>query len=662
MVDFEAHGRTVRAQERNRPFLLSETSRFRVASRLAALASSILFLCIAAQGQAATDVLVNNYDNFRTGANLSESILNVSNVKPETFGRVFSYPVDAAVFSQPLVVTGVRIPTAGLRDVVYVATANNSVYAFDAQSGSGAPLWRTALTRLPSGNAATVTGIYSTPVIDRSSHTIYVVAGLMEDSHAKYVLHALDLSDGSEKSSGPVVIAGSVKVDASLVPFEPTTTRIAVQRAALAIAQDKVIVAFGGDFFEGWVFSYHKSDLQAPPSIFCTTCVSRVAAISGIDYLNADCVFLGPGGGIWQAGRGPVVDTDGMVYFFTGNKAHIIKNGCTIPRGNNSCAACSIASGCSCKGIGSQKVCRGPDTCVAHEAGNRQLFDVNESLIQLNPAAGLKLAGWFRPGNWDHPGANGLEVSDLDLGSAGPLLIPGTTRLIGGGKQGVLYVLDTTSTPSCVPSLTKTCLSPALPNPLQSFQLAPPPPPPHDYYRHLFGGPVIWSRSKAQGGPLAFVWRENDYLRSYPISDRFEGCDTNSPPPTTSHNCPSSAQSEDFIDRHPGGILAISANGGDAETAIVWASTNRGMNGPGKLMAFKAVAELSLPTHLTKIWDSDFCEEDRLDMGSDFVPPTVANGKVYLATGANKVEVFGLIRARECAVQPLPEIPGPMLQ
>jgi hypothetical protein len=80
--------------------------RFRVTRCLAALASSILW--VVADGQAATDVLVNNYDNFRTGANLSESILNVSNVKPETFGRLFSYSVDGAVLSQPLVVSGIN--------------------------------------------------------------------------------------------------------------------------------------------------------------------------------------------------------------------------------------------------------------------------------------------------------------------------------------------------------------------------------------------------------------------------------------------------------------------------------------------------------------------------------------------------------------------------
>jgi len=611
-------------------------------------------------GHAATDVLVSNYDNLRTGANLSESTLTVSNVRPETFGRLYSYAVDGAVQSQPLVASGLSLPDGSVRNVVYVTTLSNSVYAFDADRG-GAPLWHKPLTHLPDGSAAAATGIYSTPVIDRASRTMYVVAGLMHGAQPSFVLHGLDLVDGSEKRSGPVVIAGAARIASTLVRFEPTNTRIAVQRAALALAQGKLIVAFGGDYFEGWVFLYDAADLQAAPSAFCTTCVSRIAAISGIDYLNTDCTFLGPGGGIWQAGRGPVVDDKGMVYFFTGNKAHIIKQGCTIPRNDSACAACSSPGGCACKGVGSPRLCRGPDTCTANQSADGRSFDVNEALIRLDAGRGLALTGWFRPANWSASGPEGLEMNDLDLGSSGPVLIPGTTRLIGGGKQGVLYTLETTAPASCIPSLTNTCMSPSEPNPVQSFRVSPAPAPPNEYYRHLYGGPVVWARPPERGGALAYVWRENDHLRSYSIGDRFIGCNTDNPAPTTSHNCPSFAQSEDFIDHHPGGILALSANGADPASAIVWASTTRVINGPGQLMAFKALAESGAPGKLAKIWDSDLCEEDRLEAGSDFVPPTVANGKVYLATQTNKVEVFGLVESKTCTATPLPSV-GPMLQ
>ncbi|MEO6024513.1 MAG: hypothetical protein ABIP64_15645, partial [Burkholderiales bacterium] len=406
----------------------------------------------------------------------------------ETFGHVGSYAVDGPVFGQPLIATGIDIAHIGRHDALYITTANNFVYAFDANDVSATPLWQRSLTDLPNGNSASVTGILSTPVIDRTTNSIYVVAGLMEGTDARFVLHALDLADGSDKQAEPVVIDGSVRVDDSSVSFQPSNRRIAVQRAGLAIAQNKVIVAFGGDFFEGWVFAYDKSNLKAPPAVFCTTCASRSKAVSRVDYLDSTCTLLGPGGGIWQSGRGPVVDANGKVYFFTGNKQHVIKDGCIIPSSDNACAKCSADEGCVCKGNRSSKACRGPDACIANGAKDSKVFDTNEALIQLDSGAGLKLTAWFRPENWNASGVNGLEFNDLDLGGSGPVLIPNTNRIIGGGKQGVMYVLDTTrSSASCAPSLSETCM----PAPLQSFQIAPIPPAPKEFYRQILGGPVL---------------------------------------------------------------------------------------------------------------------------------------------------------------------------
>ncbi len=621
------------------------------------LAPALALLGTAAFAQA-IEVLTNNYDDARTGANLRERVLNLSNVRAETFGRLFRLPVDGPVYGQPLLAARVDLREKGVHDVVYVTTGSNSVYAFDAHDASALPLWRRELTRLPDGTAAPPLGIFSTPVIDRASRTLYVVAGLQRGAEARYVLHALDSADGSDKQSGPVVISGAVTLAGERVAFQPTQTRIAVQRAALAIAQNKVIVAFGGDYFEGWVFAIDKHNLKAPAATFCTVCASRLPAVSKVDYLDKDCVLLGPGGGIWQSGRGPVVDAQGLVYFFTGNKQHVIKDGCRVPQGVNACARCADEAGCLCRGAGAGKACRGPDACVAHHAGDGRQFDVNESLIQLHPSEGLRLTGWFRPDNWDDGDVNGLELNDLDLGGSGPVLVPGTSRLIGGGKQGVMYQFETARrSPECRPSLDETCIPP----PLQSFQVAPIPPRPHEFYRHILGGPVIWMRAQSAGGPLVYLWRENDHLRSYRLSDEFRDCDTNAPAPTTSHVCPSAAQSKEFIDRHPGGILALSAAGADPASAIVWVSTSRAVNGPGKLMAFQALPDAE-SKELVKIWDSDMCEGDGIEAGSDFVPPTVANGKVYLATAANSVDVFGLIPARECVRPPAGESFGPLLQ
>jgi hypothetical protein len=520
--------------------------------------------------------------------------------------------------------------------VVYVATVNNSVFAFDVTDNRNQVLWKRHLTAASADGERRDIGIVSTPVIDRESAALFVVTGAIEEKKSRYSLRALDLRDGSDKHGGPVMIDGGVEVDDQKVAFQPTDKRIAVQRAALALANGKVIVAFGGNFFEGWVFSYDAADLRRPPSAFCTTCVSRIRSISKVDYLSAECTFLGPAGGIWQSGRGPVVDDRGMVYFFTGNKAHIVKQGCLIPEGSN---ACALPGGCSCNGVGQEKVCRGPDTCIANRSQDRRSFDTHEALVKLDPGQGLKIAGWFRPDNWNAKGMHGLEFNDLDLGGSGPLLIPGTSRLIGGGKEGVLYLLDADPLQD-------------RPTPLQSFAIAPAPNPQLQYYRHILGGPVLWSRPTDPNGSRLFVWRMNDTLRSYRGTDHFAECDRRGVQPTGSENCRSIATSKERIDHHPGGILSISTNGEKADSAIVWAYTSIVGNGPGKLMAFRAMPDAAAPDRLEEIWESDTCTGDTIDNGSTFAPPTVSNGRVYVATGADRVDVFGLVPARPCENTP----------
>jgi hypothetical protein len=464
------------------------------AKTIALVYLAALIAAVASTGSVAApgDVLTQGYNPYRTGAQREEKILNVDNVRPSTFGKVASLPVDGYVHAQPLIVNGLQIQGKTAIDVVYVATGNNSMFAYDVTDNRNELLWKRHLTAAPADGERRDIGIVSTPVIDRESATLFVVTGTIEEKKGRYSLHALDLRDGRDKHGGPVPINGSVEVDDQEVGFQPTDKRIAVQRAALALANGKVIVAFGGDFFEGWVFSYDAADLRRPSSAFCTTCVSRIQSISKVDYLSAECTFIGPAGGIWQSGRGPVVDDRGMVYFFTGNKAHIVKQGCLIPEGSNACAQCALPGGCSCKGVGQEKVCRGPDTCIANQSQDRRSFDTHEALVKLDPGQGLKIAGWFRPDNWNAKGINGLEFNDLDLGGSGPLLIPGTSRLIGGGKEGVLYLLDA-DLPQDRPAL------------LQSFAIAPVPHPPLQYYRHILGGPVLWSRPTDPNGSRLFV-------------------------------------------------------------------------------------------------------------------------------------------------------------
>src|SRR5579863_888461 len=162
------------------------------------------------------DVLTNRYDISRSGANLRETVLEARKVCQTDFGKIFEREVDGDIYAQPLVKTNVNIPNVGPRDVVYVATVNNSLYAFDAESASvskpywrvtsqvlGQPVPKSEVTDLPPDqeyrNFDSNIGIVATPVIDDQTSTIYVVAFSKEAGAYHFRLHALDLATGREK-------------------------------------------------------------------------------------------------------------------------------------------------------------------------------------------------------------------------------------------------------------------------------------------------------------------------------------------------------------------------------------------------------------------------------------------------------------------------------
>ena len=142
----------------------------------------------------------------------------------ETFGKLATFPVDGLIVGQALYLPGVSIPGQGARNVAYVATMHDSVYAFDADNPNSAPLWMTSiLTYSPPGatpvpttilNSGGVTawaevGIVSTPVIDSASGTLYLVAETYENGDVVHRLHALDVATGLEKLGGPTTIAAA---------------------------------------------------------------------------------------------------------------------------------------------------------------------------------------------------------------------------------------------------------------------------------------------------------------------------------------------------------------------------------------------------------------------------------------------------------------------
>ena len=239
-------------------------------------------------GMAQVPVLTHHNDIGRTGQNLDETILNTSNVNVATFGKLFWKTVDGEIYAQPLYVPNLTIQ-GKTRNVVYVATEHNSVYAFDADDPTQVtPLWQVSLgTPVPSQDICIITGdtnpsdcpyldinpeigITSTPVIDPVAGIIYVVAKTKRTSDSTYhfFLHALDLTSGAEQLAGPTEITGQVTGSGTgssggVLVFDPTYH---LQRPGLLLMNGVVYLGFGsvGDMgnFHGWIMGYDATTLQ----------------------------------------------------------------------------------------------------------------------------------------------------------------------------------------------------------------------------------------------------------------------------------------------------------------------------------------------------------------------------------------------------------------
>jgi hypothetical protein len=538
--------------------IATSRARWCAAFTIAALAASFV-------AHAQVSVLMNRYDPARTGANLEETTLTTANVNVSQFGKLYSYSVDGSVYAQPLYMQGVAI-NGVTHDVLFVATMNDKVYAFDADGSPATPLWTANFTNPPSVTPVPITdiaapdqnivgnvGIQGTPVIDSASRTLYLVARTKESGSYVQRLHALDITTGKERSGSPVKIAASVPGNAldatagasgKVITFDP---KVHVQRAGLALVNGVVLVAWAAHEdltpSHGWIMGFDAATL------------ARVAAT----VVTPDVY----GGGIWQGGRAPAVDASGYVYFATGN---------------------------------------GPWDGARNFGDSLLKFSVSRS--------GLTLLDYFTPSN-----EQTLNTEDDDLSGSGFTLLPGTNLLLGGGKEGVLYLLN------------KDNLGHKVSNDAQIVQKI------AVAGGHVMGGPVYWNSPSA--GPLVYNWSENDYLKAYRLSG---GKLATSP----------FAQGQVVSPGHPGGSLTVSANGSTSKTGIVWASMPTDVDGihglvAGILRAFDAET-------LREIWNSNQnATRDRAGTLMKFVPPVVAKGRVYLPSHDNAVHVYGNMSATTTA-------------
>ncbi|HEY7855744.1 MAG TPA: hypothetical protein VIC32_04815, partial [Terriglobales bacterium] len=248
---------------------------------------------------AAAQVWTWQGDNTRSGVYV-DSQLTPTNVNPTQFGLLRRYKVDGQVYAEPLYVAGVQLADGQPHGLAFVATAHDSVYAFDLGGADTAPVWVDHLggpvdagAALHCGDIYPEIGIIGTPVIDLATNTLYVVAKTTEPDHSyAQRLHALDLATGGEKFGGPTLIAAP--------GFDPLWEN---QRAGLLLNHGVIQVAWAGycdkGLYHGWLLSYDATTLALRSAFNATP--------GGTD------------GGIWQSGAAPAADAAGSVYLSTGN-------------------------------------------------------------------------------------------------------------------------------------------------------------------------------------------------------------------------------------------------------------------------------------------------------------------------------------------------------
>jgi hypothetical protein len=275
------------------------------------------------------DVLTYHNDVARTGVQPAETVLTPSNVKSATFGKLYTFPVDGYLYAQPLFTGGLGMPDGNLHNVVFAATANGTVYAFDSDglNPSAGYLWKQSM--FATEEAAVLTADYGgcgdtvpessllgTPVIDRSTGTMYVVSTEKITASDTFTqkIHALSLIDGTEKFGGPTVITatypgtGDGAVSGTLT-FDALKQN---QRPALLLSNGTVWISWSShcDFknYHGYVIGYNASDVSKQTALFNNT-------PNGSD------------GGIWMSGGGPAADAAGYIYIVAGNGTFDVNTG-----------------------------------------------------------------------------------------------------------------------------------------------------------------------------------------------------------------------------------------------------------------------------------------------------------------------------------------------
>ena len=522
-------------------------------------------------------VVTQHNDNTRAGLNNQETKLTTANVNTQQFGKLFSMLVDDQVYSQPLVVGNLAI-ASGNHNVVFIATVNNSVYAYDGDNGS--LYWKKNFTvsgmrppnytDMSSGWCTPYTdftgniGIAGTPVIDTTAQTIYFVARSTDGNSFVQYLHAVNIVTGNEQPGSPVAISASVSGSGdgsvnNVVSFDPRRNN---QRQGLTLVSGMVYISFSSHCdwnpYHGWILGYNSTTLQQE--------------IVYNDTPN------GENGGLWESGQGVAADPQGNLYVVSGNG--------TVGQGN--------LYGLS--GNGTNETNANPDPT--------DLTDRGESALKLSPSGNtLQVSSYFTPTNYLD-----LNTNDLDYGVMGTLLIPNSSYYFTGCKDGNLYLLDKDNMGGYSNSGNQIQQTIAL-NTTMHCQPA--------YYL-------------GSANEFVYIWAENDQLRALSFNRGSNTFATNEIVSTDSG--PTGGCGAD---------LSVSSNGNAAGTGVLWATYAMSGDAatavsPGILRAFDA------NDITRELWNSNQTATDGVGNYAKFSSPTIADGHVYVPTFSSQVVVYGL--------------------
>jgi hypothetical protein len=587
----------------------------------------------------ATPVVTRSYDNGRTGANLNETTLTPALVAAKGLVRVRSFDLldgnfkdDLRIEAQPLYVPSLQMPDGKKHDVLFVASMGNFIWAFDVD-GNG--VWKTPQLGTPfrpahdpKGPRPTSTvidnwginvlwGILSTPVIDLDANRMYFVNWRVDANGKLGVFaHQIDIST-MQPVGQPIQLQAQLKdAQGNTVaghhgaPVQMQQSQ--KQRAALLLVplrgphKTLFIATTGGEAPgapHGWMLAV---DIDS---------FTQTAA-----WVSTPSTF---GGGIWHASQGPAADAEGNVYAITANGGYRQDHKNAIQDFNGK-------------------------------------TDFAEAIVRLKyqKAGGgkgsLTLDDWFIPFlDSQRKTDNNYDYRDQDLGSAAPVLPADNSLVLGGGKDGLLYILDRHTLGKKVGDLSVLKSPPiyvtyngiGLPNavPNIDFQLGTGGNPSKTH--HLHGSPVYWNGS---AGPMIFTWGENESLRAWKLNPNTgvltfvgKGAEVASA---------ALAASPQGVGGMPGGMLALSSNGQAPNTGIVWALAPIDGDAnhdpvPGIARAYDATNLDPTPIdpftpRLKLLWDTA-----RIGVNfthSKFCTPVVADGRLFVPTYDGRVDLYML--------------------